>query len=203
MMSDESINRRKAQLRTELRAKLARFTPEDRLARSIAACRRLEQLEVFRLAQTVMIYMSLSNEVDLARLAMRCFQEGKVVCVPRVEWGRRDMSAVAISSYDDRAMDVDEHGVRSPLDGEFVIPSMIDLIIIPGLGFDAAGNRLGRGGGFYDRFLTRLARPCVKVALAFDEQIVDDVPMEAHDIAVDIVITDRRVVRMGRSSLRR
>src|SRR5690606_20896203 len=135
-------------------------------------------------AQTVMMYMSLPNEVDLTTLAMRCFQDGKTVCVPRVDWNRRDMVAVAIQTYDDRLMDVDEHGVRMPSEGALVMPAMIDVTVIPGLGFDPDGHRLGRGGGFYDRYLAKLARQVTKVAMAFDEQIVDSVPIEPHDVAV-------------------
>lgn len=199
----ESISQKKSQLRAALREKLSRLTEADRRTRSGEACRRLSREEVFTHAQTVMMYMSLPQEVDLASLAMRCFQEGKTVCVPRVDWTRREMVAVSIQTYDDRLMDIDDHGVRMPAEGELVIPSSIDLIVIPGLGFDANGHRLGRGGGFYDRYLAKLSRNVTKAAMAFDEQIVDEVPMEPHDVAVDVVVTDRRVIRAGRSPLRR
>ncbi len=140
-----------------------------------------------------MLYMPLASEIDVTAIALRCFQTNCNVCVPKVNWQRRDMIAVEVNSIDDRNMDTDEHGIRTPKECRPIPPSMIDLIVTPGLAFDARGHRLGRGGGFYDRFLVRVRNSAVRVGIAFDFQIIDEVPVDEQDASVDIIVTDRRV----------
>ncbi|MHC5028978.1 MAG: 5-formyltetrahydrofolate cyclo-ligase, partial [Planctomycetota bacterium] len=154
-------------------------------------------------ASVVMLFMPLAREVDTTSIAIRAFQLSKTVCVPRVDWKCKDMHPVEISTFDDHNMETDGHGIRTPCDGRLVVPSSIDLIVVPGLAFDARGHRLGRGGGFYDRFLPRLRRTATTVGLAFDEQMIDDVPVEDGDVAIDFVVTDRRNTRARSSRSRR
>jgi len=160
-------------------------------------------LEVFKHAAVVMLYMPLAMEVDLTPVALRCFQLGKTVCVPKVDWKRRDMAPVEATSFDDQVMDIDEHGLRAPRDGQVIVPGSIDLAVVPGLAFDTSGARLGRGGGYYDRFLSRLRRSAATVGLAYDAQIIEAVPADDRDFCVDIVVTDRRVTYGSRSRTRR
>ena len=166
---------------------------EQRHDGSVAACSRLTALEVFQHASVVMLYMPLTSEIDLTSIAIRCFQTGKTVCVPRVDWQRRDMEPMEVTSFDDHVMEVDEHGLRMPRSGAPVPPTLLDLVVVPGLAFSADGHRLGRGGGYYDRFLSRLRRTVTTIGLAFDVQITDEVPVDGGDVSVDIVVTDRRV----------
>jgi len=196
------LNQRKKGQRATVRERLAAMTPKDRHDKSARVCRRVEDLDPFRQAMTVMMYMPLPTEVDVTPLAIRCFQMGAIVCVPKVNWERRDMSAVEMLRFDDQDMDLDEHGIRVPRDGRMVLPSLIDLIIIPGLAFDAQGNRLGRGRGYYDRFLSKVGRTVPKIGVCFDEQMVDEVPTGPGDVKVDVVVTDRRCSRSGRPSVR-
>lgn len=189
----------KARIRAEIKQRLAGMDDANLRAASVQACARLTMLEAFRHSNVLMLYMPLPGEVDLTPLALRCFQSGKAVCVPKVDWARRDMTPVEVTSFDDRVMETDEHGVRVPRDGRPVSPSLIDMVIVPGLAFDANGHRLGRGGGYYDRFLARLRQSTTKLALAFDTQMIDEVPMSVTDVAVDIVVTDRRVTHVQSS----
>ncbi len=112
------------------------------------------------------------------------------------------MESVEISSFDDEVIAVDDHGLRTPRAGRPIVPSLIDLVIVPGLAFDPAGNRLGRGGGFYDRFLRRLRRSAITAGLAFDAQIIDTVPADDRDFAVDLIVTNRRVSHIKGSRAR-
>ena len=73
-------------------------------------------------------------------------------------------------------------------------PKNVNLAIIPAVGFDVHGNRLGRGGGFYDRLLSKLK--CPKIGVCFDLQIVDSLPVEAHDAKVDLIVTEKRIIRL-------
>jgi 5-formyltetrahydrofolate cyclo-ligase len=187
------IRKTKSDIRARMKAALAAMTDDQRHAASVCACNRLTALECFQHAAVVMLYMPLANEVDDTPAAVKCFRAGKTVCVPKVDWEHNDMDAVEVTSFDDRVLDCDEHGLRVPKNCRPVLPNLIDLVVVPGLAFDPQGNRLGRGGGFYDRFLTRLRHGVPTVGLVFDQQIVDRVPTIAHDLAVDIVVTDRRV----------
>jgi 5-formyltetrahydrofolate cyclo-ligase len=170
---------------------------------SAAACAHLTGLDAFRHASVVMLYTPLANEVDLTAAALRCFRTGKTVCVPRANWRRRDMDPVEITSFDDETMALDERGLPAPREGAPLPPSLIDLVVVPGLAFDAGGNRLGQGLRHYHRFVGRLRRSAVTVGVAFDVQIVDEVPAPERDVCVDVVVTDRRITHVARARSRR
>ena len=193
----------KASIRATMRARLAELDAERMHAASVSACRRLIGLEAFDHASVVMLYMPLAREVDVTAAAIRCFQLAKTVCVPRVDWERRDMAPIEITTFDDHVMDTDAHGVRTPREGRLVLPAMIDFLVVPGLAFDLLGRRLGRGGGYYDRFLGRLRRSALTVGIAFDEQIIDEVPVDDRDMSVDVVVTDRRLAHARPSRSKR
>jgi len=201
-MSQE-INNAKAQLRRDIKAALADMDDQGRHQASVRACNRLAELDAFAHASVVMLYMPLVTEVDVTPLALRAFQQGKTVCVPKMDLQRNEIVPAEISTFDDRVMHVDDHGVRVPRDDRTVSASMIDLVVVPGVAFDVQGNRLGRGGGHYDRFMVKLRAETTKVAIAFDVQIVDAVPAVEHDVPVDIVVSDRRVTDAGSARARR
>ena len=189
----DPINQSKTEIRKRMRTMLAAMTEPQRHDASVSVCNRAVALEAFEHATTVMLYMPLATEIDVTPIALRCFRRGQMVCVPKVDWKRRDMQPVEVTSLDDHVMDCDEHGVRVPKNCRPVPIGMIDLIIVPGLAFDPKGNRLGRSAGYFDRFLAKVKTSVTKVGVAFDQQIVDSLPTKPHDIAMDIVVTDRRV----------
>lgn len=191
-MKDE-LNKAKAEIRARMRALLTAMDEKQRHAASASACTKLTSLEAFEHASVVMLYMPMTNEIDVIPAAVKCFRLGKTVCVPKVDWDRGEIDPVEVTSLDDHVLDCDEHGVRSPKICQPILPSIIDLVVVPGLAYDAQGNRLGRGGGYYDRFLKRLRASAVTAGLVFDQQIVPRIPTKKHDVAVDIVVTDRRV----------
>lgn len=198
----EPIDQQKSTIRQSIAARLRAMTPQERHDKSIKVCQRVIGLEPFSHAGVVMLYMPLPTEVDVTPIAIRCFQSGRTVCVPRVDWQRRDMTPVEVTRFDDSIMDVDEHGIRVPRDGRPILPALIDLVVIPGLAFDTRGRRLGRGGGFYDRFLRRVSREAIRVAVCFDDQIVEEVPVTPCDMTVDIVATDRRCTHVANAHAR-
>ena len=201
-MTDPS-DKARAEIRARMQAKLAAMSDAERHEASSAACTRLAGLEVFKHAGLVMLYMPLAGEVDTTSLAIRCFQMGKTVCVPRMDWKRKDLNAVEVTGFDDHVMETDEHGLRSPRGGRLVVPESIDLVVVPALAFDTQGNRVGRAGGYFDRFLLRLKRSAVSVGLAFDGQIIDAAPVSERHVRLDVIVTDRRVSHARRSRSRR
>ena len=102
---------------------------------SAAACWRLTGLDAFLHASVVMLYTPLAHDVDLTAAALCCFRNGKTVCVPRVNRNGRDLDPVEVTSFDDEAGAADDRGLTTPWIGAPLPPSMIDLVVVPGLGF--------------------------------------------------------------------
>jgi 5-formyltetrahydrofolate cyclo-ligase len=193
----------KRALRKEMLATLAAMSAETVATKSRQACRRLVGLEEFRSASTVMIYLPMPREVDTSPLALAAWQDSKTVVAPRVFWGQHHMIPVLCQSLDDRDLAPGQFGVREPLEGEPWPLEEIDLVVTPALAFDRRGHRLGRGGGFYDRFL---ASPLLKAAacgLGFAEQVVDELPAGDNDHPLDLLVTDQDVLRFEHDTRRR
>jgi 5-formyltetrahydrofolate cyclo-ligase len=199
----ESHQQWKIDIRSRMRDALAAMDDRGRHDASTAACAHLTSLGAFRNASVVMLYLPVANEVDLTSAALRCFRMDKTVCVPRVDWRRKDLDPVEITSFDDEIQDTDENGERTPRSGAPLLPTTVDLVVVPGLAFDPHGHRLSRGVGYYDRFLGRLRRSATTVGLAFDAQIIESVPDQERDVSVDIVVSERRVTHVARARSRR
>lgn len=188
---------RKKLLRQELREKLAAVPLGVLHERSLAACRLLFQQPEYRRASVVMIFLSVAHEVDTAPLALRAWEDSKRVLAPRVSWEQRRMLPIEIKSLTSDVQD-GLMGIREPVEGMPIPVADIDLVVVPGLAFDAEGNRLGRGRGFYDRFLSHRDYRAVSCGLALEEQVVDSVPHDANDARVHLLVTDTQVRRFKR-----
>lgn len=186
----------KSDLRRQLRAALASLTEEQRRLKSQTATALLVGAPEFAQARTVMLYLSSPQEVDTSGIALKCWQAGKTVCVPKVSWDQRRMLPTEITS-----LQVDMHevrpGIREPTGGKPCPVQFIDLVIVPGLGFSDRGFRIGRGMGFYDRFLAQPDFLGVSCGLAYEEQIVDEIPVLDHDVPLGMLITDRGIRRFA------
>jgi 5-formyltetrahydrofolate cyclo-ligase len=188
----------KAQLRQRLRTVLREFDQGAVQQRSADAVERLLGLKQYAGSEVLMTFLSLPSEVETAQIVLQAWQDGKRVLAPRLSWEQRRILPVEIRSLD--AMTTNRMGVREPADGPPIPVSYIDLVIVPGLGFDSAGNRIGRGSGFYDRFLGQSDFHGVSCGLAFQEQIVDEIPTGPHDQPVDLLVTDQRVYKFTKRS---
>ena len=183
-------------VRKLLREKLAAMTPADRHAKSLLACGFVSSMPEFAQARVVMLYLSTAEEVDTCPLALRCWQAGKTVVVPKVSWDQRRMLPVEITSLQ-TGLTTSGQGVREPVGGKPVPVDFIDLVIVPGLGFTDTGYRIGRGMGFYDRFLGAPEFAGCSCGLAFEEQIVPSLPMLDHDVPLGMLATDRGIRRFA------
>jgi 5-formyltetrahydrofolate cyclo-ligase len=169
----------------------------------VAACAFVIATPEFQQAKTVMLYLSTPLEVDTASLALRAWQQGKTVVVPKVSWDARRMVPVEITSLSSDQLQTTGQGIREPIAGSPVPVSFIDLVVVPGLGFTELGHRIGRGMGFYDRFLAEPDFLGVSSGLAFEEQIVPYIPMLDHDVPLGMLATDRGIRRTNASSIAR
>jgi 5-formyltetrahydrofolate cyclo-ligase len=186
----------KSVIRKQLRETLAAMTDPSRHAKSVAACALLASCDEFRVARVVMLYLSTPQEVDTAPLALRAWQEGKTVVVPKVSWDQRRMLPVEINTLQ-TGITVTGPGVREPVAGKPVPLDLIDLVIVPGLGFTPDGHRIGRGMGFYDRFLAQGGFVGLTCGLAFEDQIVPELPVLDHDVPLAMLVTDRGIRRFA------
>jgi len=195
-----SENLNKSEIRKQLRDKLIAMSDAQRHAKSTSACALLSATPEFSAARVVMLYLSSASEVDTAALALRAWQAGKTVVVPKVSWDQRRMLPVEISSLTSN-ITTTRPGVREPIVGKPVPVEFIDLVVVPGLGFTDTGFRIGRGMGFYDRFLALPDFVGVSCGLAFDEQIVAKLPVLDHDVPLSMLVTDRQVRRFATSCI--
>lgn len=179
----------KAIVRRELRDRVAALSVEQRHAKSAAAAMFVRQSSVWRNASVVMLFLSMPDEIETAPIALRAWQEGKTVVVPKVSWEQRRMLPVEISGLSDIAT---ARGVPEP-DGKPMPLAQIDLVLVPGLGFSEDGHRIGRGMGFYDRFLAQSDFLGTTCGLAFEEQVVSTLPVLEHDIGLAMLVTDAAV----------
>jgi 5-formyltetrahydrofolate cyclo-ligase len=183
----------KAQLRRTLLNSLMAIPPDQRDERSRKACRNLVSTKPFQEASTIMMFLSLPHEVDTSEAILHAWQLGKVVAVPKISWEQRHMIPVQISSLE-TGLSTGASGVRNPVAGVPVPFEEIDLVVTPGLGFDKKGNRLGRGGSYYDRFFANTELKAIRCGLALAEQCMDAVPVVDHDEPVDLLVTDKEIV---------
>lgn len=183
-LSDE-----KKALRRRIDEVLRNMDPSDRALRSSALTEALWTDERFLRSRSVFCYLSMPEEPDTREIVRRSLGSGKRVCLPRVVPGAGVIEARWIGP-EGKGFLRGPFGILEP--DPSVSPaaaaSEIDCVVVPGLAFDAAGRRLGRGKGYYDRFLSGVGPSAYRVALAFETQRVEHVPVEPHDQKVDRVL---------------
>lgn len=136
-------------------------------------------------AKTIAFYYSTEDEVDTENLIAYTFLKEKTVLLPRVV-GKQ---MVFLKVDETTKYQKSKFGIKEPISTEEYDPSQIDLFIVPGVAFDIKGNRLGYGGGYYDRYLCLSDAP--KLGIAFEEQIINSIPTDENDIQMDIVQTEK------------
>lgn len=169
--------------------------PADQIrAKSLSVCHRLFEQPEYVKAEVLMVFLPLPTEVDTSPIVLRAWQDRKRVLAPKVSWNQRRMMPVEIRSLTDD-LTVSSMGIREPVSGIPFPVSLIDLVVVPGLGFDEYGNRLGRGRGFYDRFLAHPEFKGVPCAVAFEDQVTPSIPVGPLDRHVEMLVTDQSVRR--------
>ncbi len=184
----------KVELRQQLRTRLLAMSPEQRKEKSRKACRNLIATAQFQNASIIMMFLSLPHEVDTSDAILQAWQLGKTVAVPKISWRQRHMIPVQISSLD-TGFSTGAWGLRNPTAGVSIPFGEIDLVVTPGLGYDRSGNRLGRGGSFYDRFFANKDLRACRCGLAFAEQVMEVIPTTESDEPVEWLVTDEEVVQ--------
>jgi len=180
---------KKAQIRKEIKERLRSQKDEERLKKDKIIKEKLLSLEEFKQAKTAAFYISFGGEVDTAALIDEATAAGKRIVVPVMVKDNLELREIKNRMT---GLIQGPYGIEQPaVDGSKPFPKdKLDVIIVPGIAFTKDGLRLGRGKGFYDRFLKTLLRRVKKIGLAYDLQIVRDLPVTKDDFPMDIVITN-------------
>ncbi|MFO1489196.1 MAG: 5-formyltetrahydrofolate cyclo-ligase [Verrucomicrobiota bacterium] len=187
---NETIAQAKSQLRAEVRRRLKELPAAAQASASDKICERLRHSEPWRAARSVFCFAPLAGEPDVWPLLAEALSKGKQIALPRFDAATGSYVACLVR---DLGTDLQSgrFGIREPNIYCPVLPvNRLDLTLVPGVAFDLRGRRLGRGKGYYDRLLTD-ARG-MTCGVAFDEQIVADIPREPHDIPLTCILTPTR-----------
>ena len=181
----------KDQLRSEIGKKRRTLDSEWLETASLAIVERFQSLEVFQPSEIIALYKAIAGEVSIEPLFSECWKRGKQTCIPIFNEKTRIYEMAEIT--ESTSFRTGHYGIQEPVAPSLLEITKINLIVVPGVGFDSAGNRLGRGGGYYDRILAELRG--ISVGVAFDFQIFSDIPCENHDKPVDFVMTETKFLK--------
>jgi 5-formyltetrahydrofolate cyclo-ligase len=196
MHTEMTAGTSKAALRTKVAANLKNLAPEHRSAESARARALLEKQSLWKNARTILVYAPLPEEVDVWPLVKTALAERKTICLPRFDAVAMKYVACRIENPGEDLVK-GRFGIREPVDRcALVSLNRLDLVLVPGVAFDLHGRRLGRGKGFYDRLLALMQGTTCGVA--FDEQIVEEVPVEPHDVPLNCILTPTRWLEFQR-----
>ena len=184
---------KKETVRREMLRKLRRQSARTRRGKSRQIQCRLQRLPLYRRARSVLCYVSVGEEVETVPLLLQIVRDGKKLAVPRVLPSGR-LAVIAVNHPQRELIQTDLFGIPAPLFSQKkqVALKTLDLVIVPGVAFDAQGGRLGRGFGYFDRFLSRVSPKVPRVGLAFEAQILEKVPVHSHDEPMQAVITEKQ-----------
>lgn len=180
----------KKELRAEILGRRRQMPPGEVRRLSEMVCGRVLRTEAYRGCTSLCVYMPIRNEVEADLLIEPAQAEGKKVYIPLVRGDE-----MVFNAYDPGLMREDgAFHIRESASKEMLEPDGKTLIIMPGSVFDLQGHRIGYGGGFYDKFLSR--HPvCSTIAVCYDFQIVEELPAEAHDISPQMIVSELRTIK--------
>jgi len=180
----------KASMRQRVHELLNGMTPRQSEAASLQICAKLRKQEVWKSAGAILFFAPRLSEPDIWPLLEEALLAGKTVALPRFLLASQTYVAAQVRELQ-KDIAIGQFGIHEPVAACPEIPlSQLDLVLVPGVAFDAQGHRLGRGKGFYDRLLAEVRG--VKCGVAFDEQIVEAVPAGPLDIRMNYIVTPTR-----------
>ncbi len=177
---------KKEDIRRKIKAQKALLNDDERKAAAERAFALLEKTAAFVMAENVLMYHSLPDELSTHSFLEK-WNRRKRFFLPRVNGVNLD-----ILPYDRSTLRLGAFQIEEPEGDNTVQMEHIDAVIVPSVAYDRKGNRVGRGKGYYDRLLADTA--AVRIGMAYDFQLVDEIDVEPHDVGVDIIITDSRVI---------
>ncbi len=181
----------KAGLRRKMLESRKALCAEDHRDKSLVIQQKLISSKEFSCAEVLALYSTIHNEVDTRKVIEMCLNSGKKVLLPTVSAGRllfRELNELS-------SMRKGKFGIpEPPATNKVFEPDQADLIVLPGIAFDVKGHRVGYGKGYYDKSLHNLVGQGKLVGLCYDFQLVEEIAGEPHDVKVDMIVTEKRIV---------
>ncbi|MCK8825236.1 5-formyltetrahydrofolate cyclo-ligase [Fuchsiella alkaliacetigena] len=194
-MSKDEIKEAKKEQREKVLGYRNRLTDKELLKKSLEVKKKLFELEEFIEADLIMFYIDFRKEVKTEFMIKEALNLGKRVVVPISQVEDRSLLLSELKDYD-KELELGTYDILEPKE-EYIRPveyEELDMVLVPGVAFDEELNRLGYGGGYYDRFSAKLAEEVDRVALAFEIQIVEEVVTGEYDLPVDKILTEERII---------
>ncbi len=186
----------KKKIRKNVIEKRNSLPPIERKKKDLCIMEKLFTLPEFKKAHNVLFYASFRTEVSTVNMIKESLKMGKRVVLPKVDKDSHRLILYQIKNTGE--LSPGYKGIPEPFlaDERLIDLNDIDLIVIPGTGFDYSGNRLGYGAGYYDILFSEIHEKIPFIALAYEEQLVESIPAELHDVKVDMIITDKQVIKI-------
>jgi 5-formyltetrahydrofolate cyclo-ligase len=190
--SGKDIQKLKRKIRSGIQHERDTLDETIRQDKSLQIANKFIGLSQYDESSCMLAYHPFRSEIDTRIIIRDAITRGKKIALPRV--GKEGLELFYIKNLEED-LEPGTYGIMEPIPSrcEKAEPSHVDLAIVPGVGFDRKHNRLGYGGGFYDRLLTCIPVGVPKIALAFDLQVIDKVPVSEHDLKIDILITESQI----------
>lgn len=191
-----TIQQQKAQIRSQILAHRAQLGESERRLASEQICTHLIAFPAYQQANTILAYLNFGTEFLSELWVKQVLMAGKKLFLPRVNNVTKTLDIYQVSDIDQQ-LEVGSWGIREPIVEQcFQLEALneVEFILLPGVGFTKNGDRLGYGGGFYDKLLSRMTTVPPLVAAAFSLQIVDYLPQEKTDKKVTSIITEQSVI---------
>lgn len=191
----EEIQEKKNDIRSEIKNVLDSLSGSERLKKTKDIENRLFEFANFMEAKIALLNLNRDNEIRMREIIERCFSINKTVVLPAFDIGKHEIELLKVDNLK-AALKAGPRGIKEPKRHlcKIVPIEYIDIAFIPGIAFDEKGGRIGSGEGYYDRLIPKLPNTTRKISLAFEDQIVQQVPMESHDRYIDILITEKRII---------
>ena len=178
----------KNQIKESVLEKRNSLSKQEVFERSKKIEKNLIDIDNYKKSKVVMFFVSFNSEVNTHDMIKNSLKN-KTVVIPKLI--NKDIEPSVIIDFD--SLIAGKFGILEPIEIMKIAYKNIDLILVPGIVFDKEGHRIGYGFGYYDKFL-RKAPKAIKIGLAFDFQVIDKIPREMHDMPVDLIVTDERVI---------
>jgi len=191
----EDIKETKGDIRNRLTNKIHSMSENELLEKANSIENRLFDFANFLESNIALLYLNKSSEVISGDIVKRSFGYNRIIVLPAYDTEKHELRLFKVEDIDKDLVS----GQRDVLEPDqarckSVPVESVDIAVIPGIAFDEKGGRIGTGDGYYDRFIPTLSATTRKVALAYEDQVVSQVPMESHDKHVDIIITEKRII---------
>ena len=188
----------KEKIRKEILKRRNKLDEKEWEEKSLIIQKKLLSTQFYKDAKVIFTYYHFDREVKTDFIIKTAFQDDKIVCLPKNDRKRKEMIPVQILSFEE--IDI-EKKIPEPKSLRYIEENEIDIVIVPGVVFDIYGNRIGMGGGFYDKFIGKVKGKVITVSPAFDFQVLDEkLPVSSFDEKVDIIITEKRLLSFSNFS---